>query len=110
MYWRRRLALQGTRPDRLLHALAKGPKSPSGFRPPGYDEAIARTAREIDRIQSTHGADAFALLSGASLTIEKAYLMGRFARVCLKTKHIDYNGQLCMVSSAAHSSDVLELR
>lgn len=93
--------LQGAHPDRLLHALVRDPNNPSGFRPLGYDEAIERTAREIDRIQSAHGADAFAVLSGASLTIEKAYLMGKFARVCLKTRHIDYNGRLCMVSAAA---------
>ena len=41
------------------------------------------------------------VLSGASLTTEKAYLMGKFARVCLGTKHIDYNGRLCMVSAGA---------
>src|SRR5438067_1176075 len=27
--------------------------------------------------------------------------MGKFARVCLKTKYIDYNGRLCMVSAGA---------
>ena len=27
--------------------------------------------------------------------------MGKFARVCLKTPYIDYNGRLCMVSAAA---------
>ena len=42
-----------------------------------------------------------AVLSGASLTTEKTYLMGKFARVCLKTANIDYNGRLCMVSAAA---------
>jgi len=41
------------------------------------------------------------VLTGASLTTEKAYLMGKFARVCLKTPYIDYNGRLCMVSAAA---------
>jgi anaerobic selenocysteine-containing dehydrogenase len=30
-------------------------------------------------------------------------LMGKFARMCLKTAHIDYNGRLCMVSAAAGS-------
>jgi assimilatory nitrate reductase catalytic subunit len=43
------------------------------------------------------------MLSGASLTTEKTYLMGKFARMCLRTKHIDYNGRLCMVSAAAGS-------
>ncbi len=42
-----------------------------------------------------------AVLSGASLTTEKTYLMGKFARVCLKTSNIDYNGRLCMVSAGA---------
>ena len=40
-------------------------------------------------------------LSGASLTTEKAYLMGKFAHVCLSTANIDYNGRLCMVSAGA---------
>ncbi len=93
--------LQGAHPDRLLHALARDPSAPSGFREIGYDEAIKRVAAEIQRIQSLYGADAFGLLSGASLTIEKAYLMGKFARMCLKTPYIDYNGRLCMVSAAA---------
>ena len=64
-------------------------------------EAIARVAAEIARIQRTHGADAFGVLGGASLTTEKTYLMGKFARVCLRTPNIDYNGRLCMVSAGA---------
>jgi assimilatory nitrate reductase catalytic subunit len=93
--------LQGAHPDRLLAALAKDEAAPGGFRPLAYEKAIGRVAQEIERIQSTHGADAFAVLSGASLTTEKAYLMGKFARVCLKTRHIDYNGRFCMVSAGA---------
>jgi assimilatory nitrate reductase catalytic subunit len=93
--------LQGSHPDRLLHAYQRDPNAPGGFREMFYDEAIARVAKEIQRIQSTHGNDAFGILSGASLTTEKAYLMGKFARMCLKTSNIDYNGRLCMVSAAA---------
>ncbi len=93
--------LQGAHPDRLLTALRRDPSAPGGFSPMPYDEAIARTASEIERIQSTYGNDAFGVLSGASLTIEKAYLMGKFARVALKTPFIDYTGRLCMVSAAA---------
>src|SRR5262249_16954552 len=48
-----------------------------------------------------------ALLGGASMTNEKCYLIGKFARVCLKTRHIDYNGRLCMVSAAAANKKVL---
>ena len=39
------------------------------------------------------------MFGGASLITEKAYLMGKFARVALGTRHIDYNGRLCMVSA-----------
>jgi assimilatory nitrate reductase catalytic subunit len=93
--------LQGGHPDRLLTALRRDPSAPGGFRPLPYDEALDRVAAESRRIQEQHGRDAFAVLSGASLTTEKAYLMGKFARVCLKTANIDYNGRLCMVSAAA---------
>jgi assimilatory nitrate reductase catalytic subunit len=93
--------LQGSHPDRLLSAYRRDPASPSGFRPVPYEEAIAHVAAAIKRIQAAHGPDAFAVLSGASLTTEKAYLMGKFARMCLKTSNIDYNGRLCMVSAAA---------
>jgi assimilatory nitrate reductase catalytic subunit len=93
--------LQGSHPDRLLTALARDASAPGGFRPLGYDEAISRVANEIGRIQSEHGRDAFAILSGASLTTEKTYLMGKFARMCLRTANIDYNGRLCMVSAGA---------
>jgi assimilatory nitrate reductase catalytic subunit len=93
--------LQGSHPDRLLHAHQRDPAAPGGFRSISYSEAVERVAAAIGRIQAAHGADAFAVLSGASLTNEKAYLMGKFARMCLKTANIDYNGRLCMVSAAA---------
>jgi assimilatory nitrate reductase catalytic subunit len=96
--------LQGDHPDRLLHAYERDPAAPGGFRPIAYDEAIARAAREIERIQATHGRDAMAVLSGASLTTEKAYLVGKFAHAALRTSNIDYNGRLCMVSAGAGNS------
>jgi assimilatory nitrate reductase catalytic subunit len=93
--------LQQAHPDRLLRAHARDGGAPGGFRPIVYEEAIARVAAEIERIQTQHGRDAFAVLSGASLTTEKTYLMGKFAHMCLRTANIDYNGRLCMVSAAA---------
>jgi assimilatory nitrate reductase catalytic subunit len=93
--------LQGSHPDRLLHAYQRDPAAPAGFRPLSYAAAVEQVAAAIQRIQAQHGNDAFAVLSGASLTNEKAYLMGKFARMCLKTANIDYNGRLCMVSAGA---------
>ena len=43
------------------------------------------------------------MFGGGSLTNEKAYLMGKFARVALRTPNIDYNGRFCMSSAAAAS-------
>jgi assimilatory nitrate reductase catalytic subunit len=91
--------LQGSHPDRLLTALRRDPAAPGGFAPMGYDDAIAKVASEIRRLQDKYGNGSVGVLSGASLTTEKTYLMGKFARVCLKTPYIDYNGRLCMVSA-----------
>ncbi|HEY7171029.1 MAG TPA: molybdopterin oxidoreductase family protein [Vicinamibacterales bacterium] len=93
--------LQGAHPDRLTTALRRDPSSPSGFSALRYDEAIAKVASELARVQQTSGAAAVGMLSGASLTTEKTYLLGKFARVCLRTPYIDYNGRLCMVSAGA---------
>jgi assimilatory nitrate reductase catalytic subunit len=93
--------LQGSHPDRLTSAYVRDPSSAEGFRAVPYGEAVGRVAAEVRRIQAAYGHDAFAVLGGASMTTEKCYLLGKFARVCLKTRHIDYNGRLCMVSAAA---------
>jgi assimilatory nitrate reductase catalytic subunit len=93
--------LQGSHPDRLLTALRRDPSAPGGFASMPYSDAISKVASEIGRIQTAYGNSAFGVLSGASLTTEKTYLMGKFARVCLKTPYIDYNGRLCMVSAGA---------
>jgi assimilatory nitrate reductase catalytic subunit len=93
--------LQGAHPDRLLTARLRDPSAPGGFRSVPYEEAIRRVADGIQSIQTKYGPEAMGVIGGASLTTEKAYLLGKFARVCLKTPYIDYNGRLCMVSAAA---------
>jgi len=96
--------MQDEHPDRLKHPLQR--VAGKGFEPIGWDAAFTRVVSEIQRIQQTYGNDAFAVLTGASLTNEKAYLMGKFARVALRTANIDYNGRLCMVSAGAASKKV----
>ena len=96
--------MQDEHPDRLKHPLQRVPGK--GFEPIGWDAALSRVVSEIQRIQQTYGNDSFAVLTGASLTNEKAYLMGKFARVALRTANIDYNGRLCMVSAGAASKKV----
>lgn len=91
--------LQNNHPDRLLRPLER--VEGQGFRPIDWEPALARVAGAIQRIQAAHGRDAFAMLSGVSLTNEKSYLIGKLARVALKTRNLDYNGRLCMVSAGA---------
>ena len=88
--------MQNGHPDRLLAPLLR---TESGFRKATWDEALDLTARRLREIQEKHGKDAVAIYGGASLTTEKSYLLGKFARVALGTRHIDYNGRLCMVSA-----------
>ncbi len=97
--------MQNEHPDRLLTPLQR--VEGRGFEPVSWEAALDRTAGEIRRIQQTYGKDAFAVLTGASLTNEKAYLMGKFARVALRTANIDYNGRLCMVSAGVAAKKVL---
>ena len=89
--------MQGNHPDRLLSPLKR--VEGVGFKPIGWEEALGTTVQAIQRIQAEHGKDAVAVLSGVSLTNEKSYLMGKFARVALQTSELDYNGRLCMVSA-----------
>jgi assimilatory nitrate reductase catalytic subunit len=91
--------LQNNHPDRLLSPLQR--VEGKGFEPIDWELAMARTVSEIKRIQTAYGNDAFAMLSGVSLTNEKSYMIGKFARVALKTANLDYNGRLCMVSAGA---------
>ncbi|WP_163444900.1 molybdopterin oxidoreductase family protein [Flavobacterium columnare] len=91
--------LQNNHPDRLLNPMLRA--EGKGFTNTTWEEAMNKTVSEIQRIQKKHGNDAFAMLSGVSLTNEKSYLVGKFARVALKTKNLDYNGRLCMVSAGA---------
>ncbi|HUB82318.1 MAG TPA: molybdopterin oxidoreductase family protein [Bryobacteraceae bacterium] len=88
--------LQGNHPDRLLDPLLR---TDTGFRKATWDEALDFTTRRLRELQEKYGRDSVAVYGGASLTTEKAYLMGKFARVALGTRHIDYNGRLCMVSA-----------
>ncbi|MFN8038838.1 MAG: molybdopterin oxidoreductase family protein [Acidimicrobiales bacterium] len=99
--------LQGSHPDRLLHPLERDPSSPEGFRPTSWDRALDRVVAEIQRIQAEHGPDAFAMLSGVSLTNEKSYLVGKFARLALQTANLDYNGRFCMVSAGVGNKKAL---
>ncbi|WP_327428537.1 molybdopterin oxidoreductase family protein [Streptomyces sp. NBC_01236] len=69
--------------------------------PAGWDEALDRITEGLSRTRTEHGPDACGVFGGGGLTNEKAYALGKFARVVLGTSQIDYNGRFCMSSAAA---------
>ncbi|MFE0443835.1 molybdopterin oxidoreductase family protein [Streptomyces fungicidicus] len=69
--------------------------------PASWEEALERVAGELGRTRAESGADAVGVFGGGGLTNEKAYALGKFARVVLGTSQIDYNGRFCMSSAAA---------
>ncbi len=83
-----------TSPERLTTPLLHGS-------PVSWDEALDYVAARIEAIRAAHGPDAVAVFGGGGLTNEKAYQLGKFARVALRTSQIDYNGRFCMSSAAA---------
>ncbi|MBS1717633.1 MAG: molybdopterin oxidoreductase family protein [Armatimonadetes bacterium] len=91
--------MQGGHPDRLTSPLKR--VEGVGFVKTSWEEALSRTVEAIQAAQAKYGKNSVALLSGVSLTNEKSYLVGKFARVALQTRELDYNGRLCMVSAGA---------
>jgi assimilatory nitrate reductase catalytic subunit len=87
-------------PERLRHPLMRRGGKASPLERCTWDEALDYVVRRWQAIQVEHGKDAVAVYSGSSMTNEKCYLVGKFARVGLGTRHIDYNGRLCMSSAA----------
>ena len=85
-------------PERLTTPLARGPH---GLAPVTWIEAIERAAGALRTVQRRYGRDAVGLFGSGALTNEKAYALGKFARVALGTSSIDYNGRFCMSSAAA---------
>ncbi|MEU6108992.1 molybdopterin oxidoreductase family protein [Streptomyces albidoflavus] len=73
------------------------------LRPATWSEALDRTAEAMRRAAEVYGPDAAGVFGGGGLTNEKAYLLGKFARVALGSSAIDYNGRFCMSSAAAAS-------
>lgn len=92
-------------PDRLTTPLVRN--SDGELTPSSWDEAIGTVADGIRNAQVRHGLDSVGVFGGGSLTNEKSYLLGKFARVALRTSNIDYNGRFCMSSAATASIKAL---
>ncbi|MFJ9581092.1 molybdopterin oxidoreductase family protein [Streptomyces sp. NPDC101191] len=85
---------------RLTQPLVRCPDT-GALRPAAWEEALAAVADGLRRTRADHGSDAVGVFGGGGLTNEKAYALGKFARLVLGTSQIDYNGRFCMSSAAA---------
>jgi assimilatory nitrate reductase catalytic subunit len=90
-------------PERLTRPLIRQERG-SPLRPADWNEALERVVTAFSTAQEDHGLDAVGCFGGGGLTNEKAYQLGKFARVALRTSAIDYNGRFCMSSAAAASN------
>ncbi|GAA1761900.1 molybdopterin oxidoreductase family protein [Pseudarthrobacter sulfonivorans] len=86
-------------PGRVTEPLLKG--ADGIHRPIGWDQALALVTTAVKDTQARYGRDAVGVFGGGGLTNEKAYMLGKFARLALGTSRIDYNGRFCMSSAAA---------
>lgn len=87
-------------PERLTRPLVRDGRG-APLRPATWNEALERVVAAFQDAQRDHGPDAVGCFGGGGLTNEKAYQLGKFARVALRTSAIDYNGRFCMSSAAA---------
>ncbi|KOG34326.1 MULTISPECIES: molybdopterin oxidoreductase family protein [Streptomyces] len=85
---------------RLTEPLVRCPDT-GALRPATWEEALSAVAGGLSRTRADHGPDAVGVFGGGGLTNEKAYTLGKFARLVLGTSQIDYNGRFCMSSAAA---------
>ncbi|OBI51881.1 molybdopterin oxidoreductase family protein [Mycobacterium sp. E796] len=90
-------------PERLTRPLIRDGRD-APLREATWNEALERIVSAFQKTQRDYGPDAVGCFGGGGLTNEKAYQLGKFARVALRTSAIDYNGRFCMSSAAAASN------
>lgn len=89
-------------PDRIAHPLVRS--DDGSFAETSWEQALDLIADGLRDSRARFGADSVAVFGGGGLTNEKAYQLGKFARLALGTSRIDYNGRFCMSSAAAAGS------
>jgi len=86
-------------PERILEPMLR--QADGSFAPVAWAEALDLVADRLRSSRAEHGADSVGVFGGGGLTNEKAYQLGKFARLALGSSRIDYNGRFCMSSAAA---------
>ncbi|CAM4439505.1 assimilatory nitrate reductase catalytic subunit [Paenibacillus endophyticus] len=87
-----------TSKERLMQPLIK---KNGELVPSTWEEAMSLIEERFQEGSRAFGPHSLGVYGGGSLTNESAYLLGKFARVALGTKYIDYNGRFCMSAAAS---------
>jgi assimilatory nitrate reductase catalytic subunit len=69
--------------------------------PVSWETALDFVATRLIGLRERYGSETLAAFGSGALTNEKAYLLGKFVRLVLRSPNIDYNGRYCMASAAA---------
>jgi len=92
-------------PGRLTSPLIRSvPGEP--HREATWAEAIDFIVTKLRALIQNYGRNSLGVFGGGGLTNEKAYMLGKFARLVFGTKNIDYNGRYCMASAAVAAQRV----
>ncbi|MCF8106992.1 MAG: molybdopterin-dependent oxidoreductase [Desulfohalobiaceae bacterium] len=78
-------------PDKLRRPLIK---SNGRFAETGWDEALDRSARELQRLMDTYGPESIGFVGSARCTNEESYLFQKLARTIFGHNHIDHCARL----------------
>ncbi|HWA71567.1 MAG TPA: molybdopterin oxidoreductase family protein [Polyangiaceae bacterium] len=92
-------------PDRLTTPLLRR-GAEHDLSPASWAEAIDFVAASLRALADRYGPNSVGIFGGGGLTNEKAYTLGKFARLVLRSKNIDYNGRFCMASAAVANQRV----
>ena len=104
---RGKLCLKGIFEFELFNSANRG-KSPrmrqqffEPYQDVSWDQALDKTAAEIQRIQTAYGRDSFAIVSTGQILTEEFYTLGKLARGVVGTNNYDGNTTLCMASAVS---------
>ena len=76
-------------------------RTPRGWQPVTWEDAIADAAEKLRGVIRCHGSDAVGILGSARATNEENYLTQKFARLVVGTNNIDCCARVCHTPSAA---------
>jgi ferredoxin-nitrate reductase len=86
--------------DRLLYPMLRESLD-QPFRRVSWEAAFDRLVSEIQRVQTTYGADAICMYGSGQFVTEDYYVAQKLIKGCLGTNNFDANSRLCMSSAVA---------